>query len=54
MRTEEKLFFVRANGEDLGIMTMRDAFRWSWSQSEGQHASLSFEPVKELSPMETV
>ena len=54
MRTEEKLFFVRANGEDLGIMTMRDAFRWRWSQSAGQHVSLSFEPVKELSPMENV
>lgn len=54
MNKEEKLFFVRANGEDLGIMTMRDAFRWSWSQSAGQHVSFSFEPVKNLSPMETV
>ena len=54
MKNEEKLFFVRANGEDLGIMTMRDAFRWSWSQSAGQHASLSFEPVKNLSPMGAV
>ncbi len=54
MKNEEKLFLVRANGEDLGIMTMRDAFRWSWSQAAGQHVSLSFEPVKNLSPMEAV
>ena len=54
MRNEEKLFFVRANGEDLGIMTMHDAFRWSWGQAAGQHVLLSFEPVKNLTPMETV
>lgn len=46
MNSKELLFLVIARGEPLGVMTMRDAFRWSWSQSTG-HVILDFIPVGE-------
>ncbi len=47
MRDKEKLFLVHAHGEPLGIMTMLDAFRWSWSQGTGHHVILEFTPVSD-------
>ena len=38
----KKLFYVTANGEPLGIMTMRDALRWGF---EHDHAVLYFESL---------
>lgn len=36
------LFYVTANGEPLGVMTMSDALRWGF---ENDHATLFFERV---------
>ena len=38
----KKLFYVEANGEPLGIMTMRDAFAWAFAHD---HALLEFETL---------
>ncbi len=46
MKRNEPVFIVFARGEPLGVMTMREAFRWSWSQSTG-HVVLDFIPVEE-------
>ncbi|SHL05535.1 hypothetical protein [Fibrobacter sp. UWH4] len=45
--SNEKLFLVFAHWEPLGIMTMLDAFRWSWSQGAGHHVIIEFTPVNE-------
>ena len=34
------LFYVEANGEPLGVMTMSDAFAWAFAHD---HALLEFE-----------
>lgn len=46
MNNKEPVFLVIARSEPLGVMTMRDALRWSWSQSTG-HVVLDFIPLKE-------
>lgn len=35
----ERLFYVTANGEPLGVMTMADAFAWSFCHG---HVTLVF------------
>ena len=52
---KNKLFYVEmknASGEyePLGVMTMEDAFAWSW---EHGHAALQFTTVRELHKAET-
>lgn len=37
---DNRLFYVTANGEPLGVMTMRDAFAWGF---EHGHVTLVFE-----------
>lgn len=37
---EGRLFYVTANGEPLGVMTMRDALAWGF---EHGHVTLMFE-----------
>ena len=39
---EGRLFYVTANGEPLGVMTMRDALAWGF---EHGHATLVFESL---------
>lgn len=36
----ERLFYVTADGQPLGIMTMKDAFTWTFAHG---HAVLGFE-----------
>ena len=36
----ERLFYVTAYGQPLGIMTMKDAFTWAFAHG---HATLVFE-----------
>lgn len=40
----ERVFYVTANGEPLGIMTMKDAFAWSF---EHGHVVLVMEELKQ-------
>ena len=39
---EKRLFYVTAYGQPLGIMTMADAFKWSFANG---HAVLCFESL---------
>jgi len=38
----KQIFYVEANGEPLGVMTMSDAFAWAFAHD---HALLEFEPL---------
>ena len=38
----KQLFYVEANGEPLGVMTVRDALAWGFAHD---HALLEFEPL---------
>ena len=40
---KERIFYVTANGEPLGIMTMKDAFAWSFGHG---HVVLVMEELK--------
>lgn len=51
----KKMFYVEMKNkqgeyEPLGVMTMAEAFTWSWNHG---HAALCFEPVNALSAAES-
>lgn len=51
----KRLFYVEMKNsageyEPLGVMTMEDAFKYSWSHD---HATVMFHEVRELSPAES-